>query len=636
MIISKYFLNQVGVTLIRRLLIFASVVIFLLASSAPYVQAQEELSPEQIKLYNKNIFYFEDKACGADGQTSPSAASGPVTAGTGEPTGTTFPSLSPDAMAQAIDKYIEDTNPSSKLSGLGSTIVASSKNSNISPFLIVAIAQKESGLANPSDFNVRNGNNAFGRTATTSQPNFQGARLWYKWTSVKASVDHTATENKNATGGGDVPSYIRKQYASNIDAGDMRGFFNKYAPAFENDTAKYITDVGKGIEKMASLAEASAGGSGAPPTAPAEPAETSPAAPTEPAASTPGLCQCVDITGGTSGGGSGGSVSVEKNAKTIFDFFVGEGYTSEQAAGFIGNFYAESELDPGKKQEGGGNGYGLAQWDDRRDELEAYAQQKSKPVDDIMLQLDFAKFELDGTEGAAKSAIKAVTGSGIPTVENVTEVIMLKYERPGVQRLSERIEKALEYYEKFKDSSSAVEAASNATVSSGSGCGGGASGGGSGTGVASGTFAWPIEKAVGPVTSCYGMRRSPTSGNMALHTGLDIAAAAGTKIGASDGGKVVLARNTDPGGFGKAVIIEHENGKWTLYGHMRVVTVAKDDKVDQGQKIGEVNNTGSSAGDHLHFNIQTAAAEGEGSVDPLDFLPKDGRAVSGSNCPASL
>lgn len=182
-----------------------------------------------------------------------------LTAGTGEPEGATFPKLDPLNMSSGIDKYINQTNPNSKLKGLGRTIVASAKKSNINPFLIVAIAQKESSLSDPSDYNVSHGNNSFGRTATSSQPHFQGAATWYKWNTVKASVDHTAQENQNASGGGDIAAYIRTQYKSDVDKDDLTSLMMKYAPPSENNTQQYISEIKTWVGKMIELTKGDGG-----------------------------------------------------------------------------------------------------------------------------------------------------------------------------------------------------------------------------------------------------------------------------------------------------------------------------------------------------------------------------------------
>lgn len=201
------------------------------------------LSQESLDSIYKDTVWYKAESC----------ISGNVTPGTGAPNGAQFPNLDPAIMASAINKWIAQENPRSTLKGLGATIVASAKNSNVNPFLIVTIARKESFMADPNDYNVRNGNNAFGRTATPSQPNFQGAKLWYKWTSVKASVDHTAPENRGTAGGGDIASYLRAQYASQINKNDFVALFLEYAPPGENDTVLYIAQIKSWLKELISL-----------------------------------------------------------------------------------------------------------------------------------------------------------------------------------------------------------------------------------------------------------------------------------------------------------------------------------------------------------------------------------------------
>lgn len=566
------------------------------------------LNDEQRALYNKNILYYDLDPCSGIGATSSS-----TTPGSGKPDGAVFPNLSPDSMAQAINTYIEKANPASKLGGLGSTIVAGAKSSNVSPFLIVAIAQKESSLANPSDYNVRHANNSFGRTATSSQPNFQGARLWYKWSSVKASVDNAAAENKNAGGGGDVAAYIRKQYAPALDSNNIQGFFAKYAPEFENDTQKYIDDVGKGIDEMVKL-------SGSTPSQPADDA---------PSTTSTGSCSCDG-----SGGSTDVSLSGTTNAHKAFNYLVGKGLSTKAAAAVTGNLMLES----------GGNtenisttieapstgAHGIAQWlGARKQALYSRDGQSS-----LKIQLDFLWYEL--TDPAGQQA--AVLGSGQPyfgggkalidilktsdDLEYMTIAWERIFERSGV--LGQRVENANTIHDKYGGDTRT----GNATTSI-------ECGGPEGSGTATGQFAWPISKDKGILYSCYGYARGR------LHTGIDIAAAVGTKVVAADGGTVDVAENIDPSGFGNTVIIKHDNGKWTLYAHLSKITVQKGKKVDQGQEIGSSGGaagaagSGSSQGPHLHFNIQTQGGAGQGSVDPLKFLPKDGRAVNtaGGDCP---
>lgn len=229
---------------------FAIVFISSFGASSLFPLVSSAISKEQKKIYNKNINYFEYDVCGGNAESTDD-----LSAGTGAPGGTSFPNLPPEAMAKGINDYIEETNSSSKMKGLGETIVKGGKKSNINPFLIVAIAQKESGLSNPTDYNVSHGNNSFGRTATSSQPHFEGARTWYKWSTVKASVDPDADENKN-TNVGDIAAYIRNSdfYDQGLKTNDITKIMMVYAPPGDNnDTAQYIQDIKTWTRKMIRL-----------------------------------------------------------------------------------------------------------------------------------------------------------------------------------------------------------------------------------------------------------------------------------------------------------------------------------------------------------------------------------------------
>jgi len=124
-------------------------------------------------------------------------------------------------------------------------------------------------------------------------------------------------------------------------------------------------------------------------------------------------------------------------------------------------------------------------------------------------------------------------------------------------------------------------------------------------------FRYPV---FGGLSSFFGFRPDPFTGVRSFHNGIDIASRPGTAILASMAGTVAevgFNRN-----FGNYVIIKHSGGYQTLYGHMTRYIVDHGQKVQQGQKIGEVGSTGYSTGPHVHFSI---FKNGE-AVDPLHFL----------------
>jgi len=67
--------------------------------------------------------------------------------------------------------------------------------------------------------------------------------LWYRWTSVKASVDYTAPENNAPNSGGDMAKYIRQRYPKQLDSNDLMALMQAYAPPGANDTATYIAQI---------------------------------------------------------------------------------------------------------------------------------------------------------------------------------------------------------------------------------------------------------------------------------------------------------------------------------------------------------------------------------------------------------
>jgi hypothetical protein len=271
---------------------------------------------DTFELFNNSPNWVGDTSCTAPtGSTTLS-----TTPGTGAPDGAAFPNLNPTAMANAINTWILQQNPQSELVGLGATIVASAQHSNVSPFLIVAIAHEESSLASPSDFNVSHGNNSFGREAGPGQPSFQGANLWYKWTSVKASVDYTAPENQGAVGGGDIASYLRNQYGSKIDTNNLVALMEAYAPPSGNNTAGYIANIQAWTTALVNLTN------GTPSTGPSG---TIPNA----APSCPGSTATVNCTGGTSSTstGSGSGTSTTNTTNTTTNTTTGTGTTGTSA-----------------------------------------------------------------------------------------------------------------------------------------------------------------------------------------------------------------------------------------------------------------------------------------------------------------
>ena len=132
-----------------------------------------------------------------------------------------------------------------------------------------------------------------------------------------------------------------------------------------------------------------------------------------------------------------------------------------------------------------------------------------------------------------------------------------------------------------------------------------------------GSFTWPCP-GYSRISSPFGYRTHPITGEKdKLHKGVDLAAAKNTPILAANSGKVTSAYNYENGSYGKYVIIDHGGGYVTLYAHCNEVLVKKGDVVTKGQQIAKVGTTGSSTGNHLHFEIRI----GDKVVDPMDYFP---------------
>jgi murein DD-endopeptidase MepM/ murein hydrolase activator NlpD len=126
-------------------------------------------------------------------------------------------------------------------------------------------------------------------------------------------------------------------------------------------------------------------------------------------------------------------------------------------------------------------------------------------------------------------------------------------------------------------------------------------------------FRFPVYK--GRLTSSYGSRDNPFTGHPEFHHGIDIAAAAGTEVFPAREG-IVRETGSHPV-LGNYVIILHEGGYETVYGHLEHVYVSLKQTVTSAMIIGKVGSTGMSTGPHLHFEIRRQGS----SKDPLPLLP---------------
>lgn len=132
-----------------------------------------------------------------------------------------------------------------------------------------------------------------------------------------------------------------------------------------------------------------------------------------------------------------------------------------------------------------------------------------------------------------------------------------------------------------------------------------------------GIFQWPLPQSY-TIMSLFGYREDPFTGEVAYHGGTDIAAPGGTPILAAADGTVSVANGTDSwgGSYGYHVKIGHADSFETLYAHCSSICVTEGQQVKQGEVIAYVGTTGSSTGNHLHFEVRQ---DGE-RVNALGFF----------------
>ncbi|MCB9093730.1 MAG: M23 family metallopeptidase [Halobacteriovoraceae bacterium] len=123
----------------------------------------------------------------------------------------------------------------------------------------------------------------------------------------------------------------------------------------------------------------------------------------------------------------------------------------------------------------------------------------------------------------------------------------------------------------------------------------------------SGEYLWPLPYH-NTITSYYGWRKRRH------HDGIDISAPQGTPIVASRDGLVIYSGKMR--GYGKVIIVRHDDGYHTVYAHNSRNIADKGDRVDRGQVIAKVGSTGRATGNHLHFEVRKENSP----TDPLKYL----------------
>ena len=134
-------------------------------------------------------------------------------------------------------------------------------------------------------------------------------------------------------------------------------------------------------------------------------------------------------------------------------------------------------------------------------------------------------------------------------------------------------------------------------------------------------YGWALKNKVGILTSGFGYRTDPLTGQREMHAGSDFAAVIGTPIIATSSGRVYSTNvsNNDVG-YGRYIKIRHGFGYVTLYAHCRSIIVRNGDWIKRGQVIGYLGATGRVTGPHLHYEVRLGYID---SINPKPFINLD-------------
>lgn len=297
-----------------------------------------------------------------------------------------------------------------------------------------------------------------------------------------------------------------------------------------------------------------------------------------------------EVIPGDGSGGNDGDVppelttEKEKNAWAVWQFLKSKGYSEQATAGILGNMDQESGIMPDIDEGGGGPGYGLVQWTSpiAGESGRAYVQRLlaqagiSGDYRNITTQLKLLDWHMHNGQYIPSAAypysvaeFKALTDIGTATM-----AFEANFERPAVTH-PERIPLAQYWYDLLHN-------------------------------LKPGTNKW-----VNPVRASYTITQEWDEigwGTNVIHGGIDIAS-----IPAGSMPPVYVARSgtvetvTYDGTGGNYVVIKHDDGYWTYYGHLDSVDLSVGDKVTTNSRVGIMGATGLASGVHLHFEVWKGA-----------------------------
>ena len=248
-----------------------------------------------------------------------------------------------------------------------------------------------------------------------------------------------------------------------------------------------------------------------------------------------------------------------------------------------------------------------------------YVEQVKAEYEAVQAQQEARRDELSGEEAKLETQLEASAQLLISLQDDVDayEALMeqIESDREAVQAEIDKKTKELQD-QKAREEAERLRQEALRQQAQASASGGAMVGSGdrlAGTNV-TGYYMWPTYATY--ITSVFGPRTHPITGQYKNHSGTDIAASYGSEIYAAASGTVTVAGGNDPYGYGNYVVIYHPNGTTSLYAHMSSVAVREGQTVNKGQVIGYVGSTGASTGPHLHFEITANGTR----VDALQFF----------------
>lgn len=155
------------------------------------------------------------------------------------------------------------------------------------------------------------------------------------------------------------------------------------------------------------------------------------------------------------------------------------------------------------------------------------------------------------------------------------------------------------------------------------------------------TFAGVASAATMPASTGYGVpvsgalvtayHQSGSAWALGWHTGIDLAASEGESVHSAGPG-VVVGVNAAGAAYGNHVVVQHDDGKYTLYAHLSSVSVSVGQTVDNSTEVGKAGHTGNASGPHLHFEVRTDPTQYSANVfsDPVAWLAGHGVTVGDS------